>query len=412
MRFLVFAPARREAVLSSEMVAVGAALAPDHEVTLVATDIEDGARLAHSDGVEVIDHGDDARVLAAAGFADLVLYQVGNSYADFGGALTWIPRVTGHIAVHDPFLGDLLAGLGRADPRTAAWLVGRNAPGRYGRAMPWYGTERRSLLVDGQRDLWNDWLLNDAALVLAHSSSAQDVLRMRLRRRVELLPPLWSAPPAQEPEARGPQEGTLRIVSIAGAADVGSLAEIGYAIANGARRDAVEWRVAGLADPVQRQHLAHLAEDLGIALLFLEPGAVSAAAFAGARLVTAVSDATLRGAVGWVLAAARQAPTLVRAGGPFTDVPDVLVTARHDDLVDWVSRALNGPLDTPATSRGVRPFPGSAAAYAEALVALARRSERAGRRRLALHFPDVSTWDALDLETPATVFAADMAIFS
>lgn len=427
MRFVAFAPSRAASPVARSTSSTLTRLAElGHSVTVVTIDMSVPDQLVrYGPGVAVLHHSNRTAVLAAAAGADLVTYDIGNSFADFGGAIEWIRRLPGHVIAHDGYLGDLLADFGRSDPEAAGTLAWRFGARYAERTMPWARSDD-PLVVDAP-ETWTEWLLSDAAALIAHTPEIADLIGRRNRKQVTLMPVAasWPARPARDAGSPRSQEaGGLVVSSIVGRGLGSEISQTAFAISafEGVRRR-VEWRVVGSLPARDEAALAALARDLGVRLSRAETKDPEETRREVTRADLVVGFAPrLLGALLPFLADSMLAGVAVAVDdrGAFPGLPRdaalvVSATDRQADLARALRAIVDGDLVLAGVARAAAEYASvelTDVARARRLAALAERSVRDFRPTLEERFPVLRNWPALADESPASVFDEDLRIFS
>ena len=173
MKLVVFTPAVKTSAIGRMATLVVQALAAQgHQVVVVRTeDISHLEAPIHAFGVEVVRWDDTNRVGALTRTADLVVYQIGNSFQFHRGCLEWLPTLPGVVCLHDYFLGGLFWSWATPANRVLAQAI----------LQAWYGEAiaanffNHRCSKDFIEATWNkapmtEWIASMATGVITHSS--------------------------------------------------------------------------------------------------------------------------------------------------------------------------------------------------------------------------------------------------
>lgn len=265
--------------------------------------------------------------------ADVVIYQVGNHYANHAGAVYWLYRIPGVVCLHDAFLGNLFAGWAEANWTDAQAVLRR-----------WYGPIVQQKYWDWQAQEtfiestinvapMTEWICARAIGIFTHSSYFSE-------RIIHACPgPVWSFPlcHAKEPviSASTPEEHRVK------ANDRFTVITFGHIIPNKCvnraieaigthpeLRDVVDYRVVGRISPDYGFALERQARNLRVSLAIT--GEVTderlAAELAGADVVLALRwPATELASASVIEALWHGKPTVVTDTGCYAELPDNIV---------------------------------------------------------------------------------------
>lgn len=420
MRVTLFSPThRRSAVARATADLVGAFRRRGDDVTVIVSEASAPARADRAPELgDAIDWRDVDLVTHHVDHADLVLHQLGDSFAAYAGGLFWLAKAGGCLILQDVSFADLVGGWAVTRPRqVAAFLRAGGVRGRLD------GLRRSDV---GEASVV-EWLLPYADGVVAHSRFVRDALGDGVAAPVALLqppvPPLPRAP--QQAATEQPRSGdtTLRLLTAATVGPVGAADTVIHAIAaDSALRAQVDYRIAAPMGRELRDYLESLAADLGVRLSV--SGAIDdenlAAELQRADLVVAPRDrvtASVPAALVHAMRAGRA--VIVPNDGYGAELAGELALGVERDDVVALTRVLRsvvaGEVDLAALGRRAAEFAGAGFdvdAYAQGIADLAPAAARHGAvRGLDQAFAPLLRWSGAE---PAAVFeryVEDTAIF-
>ena len=154
-------------------------IAHGHRVVVIGTEAEKHIQGGLQDfETEPLFWRDSKRIRAELTDADIVVYQIGNSYEYHRGVLEWIDRVPGIICLHDFFVGHLFYEWAKDHREEAVRVLGH-----------WYGGEvaGRYFLIDSSEQFiettskiapMTEWICSKGLAVATHSAwDCERVLR-------------------------------------------------------------------------------------------------------------------------------------------------------------------------------------------------------------------------------------------
>ena len=196
MKIVMFTPALKTSAIGRMASLVTRALiSQGHEVTVVRTEKESFLDCpTHDFGTELIPWNDFSQVSSLAGYADVLVYQIGNNYEFHHGSLEWLPRLPGIVCLHDFFVGHLFNGWAQthrpqADATLRAWY-GDEVAQRY------FRFQTSEAFIDGTRDAapMTDWICSMAHGVVTHSSWGIERVLKSCPGPVYVIPLAYDAP--------------------------------------------------------------------------------------------------------------------------------------------------------------------------------------------------------------------------
>lgn len=385
MRVTLFSPTHRRtpvAHVTAEL--VRGFRQRDDAVTVIASELSAPARQDRVPGLgDAVDWRDESTI-RHVDLADIVLHQLGDSFADYAGGLFWVAKAGGTLILQDVSFGRLIGGWVATSPQSVgAFLRSAGLTGRLGEL-------RRRDVGDGSA---SRWLLPYADGVVAHSTFVRAALGAQVEAPVALLDPPVAERDAASAGDGDAADGRIRILTAAELGPVGAVDTVIHAIAS--RRDtreAVEYRVAAnLANEVRR-YLELLAEDLGVRLTVSDaPGHdVLARELRNADAVIAPSDRPQASAPPVIVQAMRAGRAVIVPDDGFgADLPGnaVISYRRHDGheaLGRVLSSLVDGLVDTDVVGKQAAQIAGPRFRiddYVRGIVELAPRAARHGAVR-------------------------------
>lgn len=417
MKVTLFSPVHRRSLIAHATGAIVEAFRDrGDEVAVVASESSAPATGdRHPSLVGAVDWHDLGVVTGLTDRADVIVYQLDDSYSDFAGALFWLSRVGGCLLLNDVRFGDLIGGWVVTDPDALGDFF-RNA-GLTGRSG---GLGRRDV-GDGAVDRW---LLPYADGVVSHSSfvtrALGDGAPVPLAAAERPVPEVVGATDATPRSG----DGRLRLVTVSASGPIGAVDTVIHAIAfDPELRARVEYRVAGVLSSELRGYLEGLAADLGVRLTTTagSDGVQFAQEYRDADAVIAPRDRAEVSAPAAVVGAMRAGKAVIISDEGFSaDLPgDAIITYPRRDAVRGVGHVLRAiiggeiDLDTvgeraarvAATRFRVEDYVGRIAELAPAA------AQYGAVRGLDQAFAPLRTWQGLEPHEVFQRYLDDTAIF-
>jgi len=399
VKLVVFTPAVKTSAIGRMATLVVQALAAQgHQVVVVRTeDISHLEAPIHAFGVEVVRWDDTNRVGALTRTADLVVYQIGNSFQFHRGCLEWLPTLPGVVCLHDYFLGGLFWSWATPANRVLAQAI----------LQAWYGEAiaanffNHRCSKDFIEATWNkapmtEWIASMATGVITHSSWDIERIVNSCPGPVEVVPLAYDQIPASmlagglnlSHKAKD-SSGEFTILTI-GHINPNKRAEsVIRALGNSAtlRRKAL-YRLVGAIEQDVAAQLSTLAENLGVRLSISDEveDAVLLRVIEEADILCCLRLPALEAASASAIEAMLHGkPTVVMDTGFYRELPDDCVrkiSPDHEasDLQTALEFLYQHPLERSALGQRAAQWATvtfSATQYAERLTNLALRATQA-----------------------------------
>lgn len=266
MKIVLFTPLAATSAIGRVSALLVPAILERHELVLVRIEREPGSD-THPCAAPLIDWRDDTAVAAALRTADLVLYQIGNSFDFHAGALHWMRRELGVVLLHDFVLAHLFSGWAQGRPDDAR----RTLESYYGGQVAdnfFAASNHREFIETASRDHpMTEWIAGQALGVITHSAwGLPRVLASCAGPAVVAALP-YSAPGARHAAHRPETQEPLQLITVGHANTNKRIESVIEAIAGSdLLRTRIVYRLCGRIDPDYGLALSAKARSLGVML--------------------------------------------------------------------------------------------------------------------------------------------------
>lgn len=266
MKIVLFTPLAATSAIGRVSALLVPAILQRHELVLVRIEREPGSDI-HPCAAPLIDWRDDAAVAAALRTADLVLYQIGNSFDFHAGALHWMRRERGVVLLHDFVLAHLFSGWAQGRPDVAR----RTLESYYGRQVAdnfFAASNHREFIETARRDHpMTEWICGQALGVITHSAWGLPRVLASCAGPAMVAALPYSAPGAQPAAPRPETKEPLRLITVGHANPNKRIESVIEAIAGSdLLRTRIVYRLCGRIDPDYGLALSAKARSLGVML--------------------------------------------------------------------------------------------------------------------------------------------------
>jgi glycosyltransferase involved in cell wall biosynthesis len=270
VKLVIFTPVNKQsAIARMAALVIRSLVAAQHEVAVVRTEIEPLLRAdTNSFAVSISCWNDTSAVTSVLEGADLVVYNIGNSFSFHDGCLTWLQKYPGLVCLHDFYLGHLFSEATHMR-RTEAEAILRS----------WYGAEAVASFFDAGNDTnfvertWKrfpmtEWVCSMALGVVTHSHWGCERVLNACPGPVRVVPLPYDAPPRLGVRDNERDPYTFRLLGVGHVNPNKRIESVIRAIGSSqALKQRVTYRLVGSISPDIVISLSALANDLGVRLV-------------------------------------------------------------------------------------------------------------------------------------------------